>query len=111
MIKKVCSSIGLQDLELTFEQVRRNLGDKTSVRLIDLAIQLEYFREAPEAEIYDMEKEVGKNLFAYKILRDLVSEFLYLHNTDTQVFQRLGSLFEIETKNPQFLINKAVGGD
>lgn len=111
MIKKVCSSIGLQDLELTFEQVRNSLGDKTSVRLIDLAIQLEYFREAPEAEIFDLEKEVGGNLFAYKILRDLVSEFLYLHNTDTQVLQRLGSLFEIEAKNPKFLLNKAVGGD
>jgi hypothetical protein len=109
MIKKVCSSIGLQDLELTFQQVRSSLGDKTSVRLVDLAIHLEYFRDAPEAEIFDLEKEVSRNPFAYKILRDLVSEFLYLHNTDTQVFQRLGRLFEIEAKNPRFLLNKAVG--
>jgi hypothetical protein len=111
MIKRICSSIGLQDLELTFEEVRKRLGGKTSVRLVDLAIQLEYFREAPEAEIYDLEKDVQKNLFSYKILRDLVAEFLYLHNTDTQVFQRLGKLFQIAARNPQFLLNKAVGTD
>jgi hypothetical protein len=109
LIKRICNSIGLQDLELTFEEVREKLGEKTSVRLIDLAIQLEYFREAPEADIFDCEKDLQKNWFSYKLLRDLVAEFLYLHNTDTQVFQRMGELFRIDTSNPRFLLNKAVG--
>ena len=109
MIKKVSSAVGLEDLELTFEEVKKNLGDTASVRLIDLAIQLEYFRQPPEADIYDLEKQIRKNLFAYKILRDLVTEFLYLYNTDTKVFQRLGEQFQIGAKRPQFMLNKAVG--
>jgi hypothetical protein len=109
MIKRICCSVGHEELELTFEQVRKRLGEKTSIRLIDLAIQLEYFREAREADIYDLEKDVQKNHFAYKILRDLVSEFLYLHNTDSKVFQRLGDEFEIETSDPKFRLNKAIG--
>ena len=109
MIKRISNSVGLEDLELTFETVRRKLGEKPSIRLVDLGIQLEYFREAPEAEIYDLEKDVQKNPFAYKLLRDLVSEFLYLHNTDRKVFQRLGALFEIEASKPRFLLSKGIG--
>jgi GTPase SAR1 family protein len=109
MVKRICSSVGLQDLELTFQAVRKQYGDMTSIKLVDLSIKLEYFRETPEAEIFDLEKDLQRNIFSYKILRDLVAEHLYLHNTDTRVLQRLGNLFEIRTSDPSFLLNKAVG--
>ncbi len=110
MIKRICNSVGIKELQLTFEEVRKTLGEKTSIMLVDLAIELEYFRDAPVAEILDLEKVIRRdNLFAYRILHDLVVEYLYLHNTDTQVFQRLGSCFEIQTSNPKFFLEKAVG--
>jgi hypothetical protein len=109
MIKRISCSVGHEQLQLTFEQVRNNLGEKTSIRLIDLAIHLEYFREANEAEIYDLEKHSHQNLFAYRILHNLVSEFLYLHNTDWKVFQRLGNLFGIEANDPRYMLDKSVG--
>lgn len=109
MIKKICVSIGLEDLELTFEEVRKTLGEKTSIRLIDLAIHLEYFRKARVAEVLELERASQKNLFVYKILQDLVVEFLYLHNTDLQVLRRLGQLFGIRANDARFLVNKSVG--
>lgn len=109
IVKKICRSIGLQDLELTFQQVSIKLGNKPSVRLVDLGIHLEHFKGAPEAEIHDLEKDLRSNPFSYKLLRDLVWEFLYLRNTNTKVFQRLGTLLQIEVGNPKFLLNKAVG--
>jgi predicted MPP superfamily phosphohydrolase len=108
MIKRVCNSVGLRELELTFDDVKANYADLTSVQFIHLAIRLEHFRGAPEAEIYDLQKVIGKNHFAYKLLRDLVAEYLLLHNTDTRVFQRLGSEFDIITSDPRFHINKAL---
>jgi hypothetical protein len=81
----------------------------TSVKLIDLAIHLEYFRDAPKAEMYDLEGDLRKNHFSYKLLRDLVSEFLYLRNTDKLLSQQMGDLFDIESSSPAFQLNKSVG--
>jgi hypothetical protein len=101
--------VGLQDLELTFEEVEAKLGSLASVRLIDLSIHLEYFRDAPKVEIIQLERDFSKNNFCYKILRDLVSEFLYLRNTDTAFAQEIGELLEIQVNRPEFQVNKAVG--
>ncbi len=108
MIKRICNSVGLRELELTFEDVKANYADFTSVQLIHLAIRLEHFRGAPEAEIYQRLKAIDSNHFAYKILRDLVAEYLLLHNTDTKVFQRLGAAFDIKTSDPRYHVNKAL---
>jgi hypothetical protein len=109
VIKRISRSVGLKDLELTFEEVRTKLGENTSVRLIHLSIFLEYFRDAPKSQIYELEKALRKNFFSYKILRDLLSEFLYLRNTDFRLSQEMGALFEIETSKPEYMLNKAVG--
>jgi predicted MPP superfamily phosphohydrolase len=109
VIKRICRSVGLQELELTFEEVGAKLGSLASVRLIDLSIHLEYFRDAPKVEIYQLEKDLHKNYFSYKILRDLVSEFLYLRNTDASFAQEIGELLDIEASKPEFQMNKAVG--
>ncbi len=108
MIKRVCNSVGLRELELTFDDVKAKYGDQISVNLIHLAIRLEHFRSVPETEIYELRKTIGKNHFAYKLLRDLVAEFLFLHNTDTKVFQRMGDEFDIKTSDPRFHIHKAL---
>jgi GTPase SAR1 family protein/predicted MPP superfamily phosphohydrolase len=109
VIKRICRSVGLKDLELTFEEVRTKLERSTSVGLVHLSICLEYFRDAPKSQIYELEKALRKNPFAYKILRDLVSEFLYLRNTDFRLSQEMGALFEIETSKPEYMLNKALG--
>jgi len=111
VIKRISRSVGLKDLELTFEEVRKGLGGLTSVKLVHLSILLEYFRDVPKSEIYELEKDLRKNHFSYKILRDLVSEFLYLRNTDYRLSQEMGQLFDIETSQPAYLLNKAVGVD
>jgi hypothetical protein len=111
IIKRICRSVGLHDLELTFEEVRTKLGPMSSVKLVDLSIHLEYFRDAPKADIYELEKDLHRNHFSYKILRDLVSEFLYLRNTDNMVSQQMGALLDIESNAPEFQLNKSVGAE
>jgi hypothetical protein len=108
VLKRICHSVGLKDLELTYEDVKAKHGGMTSIRLIHLAIRLEYFRGAPEIEIYEIEKSLGKNHFAYKLLRDLVAEYLMLFNTDRTVLQRLGAQFDIKTNDPRFQLDKSV---
>ena len=109
IIKRICRSVGLQDLELTFEEVREKLGALNSVKLVDLSIHLEYYKDAPKAEMKSLENDLHENAFAYKILRDLVSEFLYLRNTDNRLAQEMGEIFDIESSKPEYQMNKAVG--
>jgi hypothetical protein len=111
VIKRICRSIGLQDLELTFQEVLEKHGNRPSVRLVDLSIKLEHFRNAPETDINDLEKALRRNLFSYKILRQLVAEYLYLYNTDRVLAQKLGEQFDIKVSDPRYLLNKAVGSD
>ena len=108
VVKRICHSVGLKDLELTYEDVKAKHGGMTSIRLIHLAIRLEHFRGAPETEIYEIEQSLGKNHFAYKLLRDLVAEYLLLFNTDRKVLQRLGAQFDIKTSDPRFQLDKAI---
>jgi hypothetical protein len=109
IVKRICRSIGLKDLELTFEEVGMQLGQTVAVRLIHLSIGLEYFAEAPKSEIIELEKLLRKNYFAYKILRDLVSEFLYLRNVNRRLSQEMGDLFDIAINRPEFALNKGMG--
>ena len=112
MLKRICKSIGLKDLELTFNQVGDRLGQTLAVRLTNIAIALEHFKDVPKAEILGLEKKLRDvNRFGYKILRDLIYEFLYLRNTNHRLAQELGAKerFDIATSNPAFSLNKAVG--
>ena len=63
IIKRISRSVGLKDLELTFDEVRAKLGGRTSVELIHLSILLEYFRDAPKAEITKSKRWFVKNPF------------------------------------------------
>jgi hypothetical protein len=108
VVKRISRSVGLKDLELTYTDVKAKYGEMTSIRLIHLAIRLEYFKGAPETEICEIEESLGKNHFAYKLLRDLVAEYLLLFNTDPRVLQRLGEQFDIKTGDPRFQLDKAL---
>jgi hypothetical protein len=105
IIKRICMSIGLPELQLTFDEVFERHSSNASVRLVDLAIRLDSFPTAPEKEILDLDSLFHKNPFAYRLLRVLVAEFLLLRNTDHRMRQRLGELFQIRANDPKFLLH------
>ena len=54
IIKKISYAVGLKDLEQTYRAVLKDLSGLTSVRLIDLSIQLDHFEAYPEETILSL---------------------------------------------------------
>jgi hypothetical protein len=107
VIKKISISVGLEELELTYQEVRDRYGESNlSFRLIDVAIKLDHFKECPEHDLEELRRELPNDSFAFTILRDFVAEYLYLYVCDYRKLQKYGDLFDIQTSNPRFYLNK-----
>jgi hypothetical protein len=103
-LKKISFSVGSQQLGETYERIHREFDGNLSVDLIDLQIKLDHFSVAPEFEISGLRDQVVRNLFAYTILRQMVTDFLYLYRVDIRTAQKLGNLFKIKATMPELLL-------
>lgn len=77
------------------------------MRLIDLAIRLDHFKDAPKSDIEGLATLFRKNPYSFTLLQDLVAEYLYLNVSDQIMQQRIGSLVDINVAGkPSFLLHK-----
>jgi hypothetical protein len=108
LIKRLSMNLGSEDLVLTYQGIRGDSGeDNAAVRLIDLAIRLDHFREAPKQDIDDLARMLKKNFYSFTLLQDLVAEYLYLNVSDQRDLQKIGALVGINpTGKPEFLLHK-----
>ena len=107
IIKRISSSLGLEELELTYREVRDQYGEHNlSVRLIDVAIKLDHFKECPDHELAELKRALANDSFAFTILRDFVADYLYLFVSDPRKLQKYGSMFQIASSSPKFRVNK-----
>jgi hypothetical protein len=93
---------------VTYQEVRRESGESdAAVRLIDVAIKLDHFRDAPTADIENLAVMFTKNPYSFTLLQDLVAEYLCLNVSDQRELQRIGSLVKINVSgNPSFLLQE-----
>lgn len=107
LIKRISSAVGLEELELTYREVRDlHSGTNISVDLIDVAIKMDHFRECPDQNLTELKARISNDSFAFTILRDFVADYLYLFVSDQRKLQKYGSMFQISTSGPQFQLNK-----
>jgi calcineurin-like phosphoesterase family protein len=107
VIKRVSSAVGLEELELTYREVRDlHSGTNVSVDLIDVAIKMDHFKECPDQDLDELKRRIPNDSFAFTILRDFVADYLYLFVSDQRTLQKYGSMFQISTSSPQFKLNK-----
>jgi hypothetical protein len=103
IIKKISESVGLAELDVTYEEVLAGAGDLLSVQCIDLSIKLDHYYQFPESQVDLLHARVRKNLFAYSVLRDLVAQYFALFRSTASLRQKYGKLLEIQTFSPQLL--------
>lgn len=106
IIKRISYAVGLEDLQLTYDGVLNVHGNLPSIRLVDLSIRLDHFRNPSERDIRDLDDVLHENPFSHNLLRQLVADYLYLYCTDMRTMQRLGSLLDINVASAAFLANK-----
>jgi len=100
MIKRVSTSLGLEDLSMTYSTVRKKLGEENlSARMIDLSIQLDHFSKMPHPDIKDLTHATRSHIVAYNILLMLVMEHLHLFEVDYKDRQKVSKLLGAGTQN------------
>lgn len=94
-IGNVTLKLGSKDLISTFDTVaiNRNLP---SVKLIQVAIKLEYLKDFPYKEVENLYTELGNNIIGKDILKIIVQRYLYMFPTTLTEKQKICSLVEIQ---------------
>jgi len=104
VLKKVSNAVGLEELALTYAAVLDE-QETVSTRLIDLSIKLDHFAAPPEAEIYELSKDVRRSHFTTVVLRDLVKQHLMIFPVAQQLRQRLLSWLDMRRPLPEVASN------
>lgn len=103
MIKKISESVGLAELEVTYQEVLAEAGKLLSVQFIDFSIRLDHYYELPEDQVKALHARVRGNLFSFSVLQSLVSHYFVLFRSTPALRKRYGTLLQIGTRNPNLL--------
>jgi hypothetical protein len=86
--------------------LKGNLSVATQV--IDATIKLDHFEQVANVEHKRLAAKLEKNFFTFRLMRDLVADYLYLYNNkDFSTRQMLGSTWGIAVSNPKYLTNRS----
>ncbi|MFY0762187.1 metallophosphoesterase [Metabacillus dongyingensis] len=99
IIKKISSAVGAKNLSATYFKVTKE-NNWTSVRLIELSIQLDHFYEFPR-NIPSLYNEINNNKMASDVLRHLVANYLYMFKISNSEKQRICDSVGISFKDIQ----------
>lgn len=101
LLRHVSTSVGSEILKPTYSALEKKHSDNLAVKLIDLAIKLDFFQHCPIGEIEGIEPLTKKNDFARNLLRLFVIEHFSMNDTPIQQKQRVCDLLEIRHNLPQ----------
>jgi hypothetical protein len=113
-LKRISSSVGLNDLENAYSATLPLVGNSPATRLIDLSVKLDHFHSFPDQEVHEIHDLLAKNPFASNILKDLVLSHIQVFDIDRSLRQSMASLFKVNANAPLLIDparkkNKKVG--
>ncbi|QYK47853.1 MAG: hypothetical protein KF838_13810 [Phycisphaeraceae bacterium] len=97
----ISSSVGMQELEKTFEQMVRD-SNTPAYRLIDLAVRLDNFTVFPSTEVRDIGKDFKDKFFPMMLARDLVWYHLHLFKVKYRIKQEACERLDIKLLGSEF---------
>ena len=99
IIKMISQAVGSEHLAETYKEVSA-APSPLAIGLIDLAIKLEHFRNFPNRDVIDLNKQTEKKEFAASLLKQLVAEYFYLYPAAPAARQRICSQLGIQANTP-----------
>lgn len=109
IFKRISSSIGSKDLEMTFLDVKEKLsngnGDEknNAISLIDMAIIFEYSKSFPERDVKRLAEEIKNNPLAFNILRRLGINFMRMIPMKENEQQKASEILNISMKRQRVI--------
>jgi hypothetical protein len=107
-IKRISYAVGHSDLENTYYRVIQG-NPNVATQVIDATIKLDHFEQVDNVEHKRLAAKLDKNFFTYRLMRDLVADYLYLYNNNQNFStqQMLGSTWGIAVSTPKYLANRS----
>ncbi len=109
IFKRISSSVGSKDLEITFNEVRSKLtisenGKKNNaISLIDMAVIFEYSKNFPEKDVKNLAEEIKNNPLAFHILRRLGVNFMRMIPMKDNEQQKASNILNISMKTQRLI--------
>ncbi|MEO8662039.1 MAG: metallophosphoesterase [Bryobacteraceae bacterium] len=97
IIKRISESVGLAELDVTYDEVLHSTENTLSVRFVDLSIKLDHYYQFPEELVLSLHRAVKKNLFSFSVLRDLIAHYFLLFRSTPTLRQKYCRMFEINS--------------
>ena len=79
VIQKIAHSMGSDELIEIFRQVEEENPDSIAIRLINVAIGLEFTKEIPKRKIRTLNKDLKSNPIGRRLLKEVIIQHLYLN--------------------------------
>ena len=83
VILKIAHSMGSDELLEIFRQVENKNSDSIAVRLINVAIELEFTKKIPKRKIRMLNADLKSNPIGRRLLKEVVVQHLYLNKVPT----------------------------
>jgi hypothetical protein len=94
-IKRISGTVGVADMEGAYRRVMQVLPGTNAMKLTDVTIQMDHFREFPESRIIELNQNMRSNPFAQGVLKWLVASYLLLYRVDRLARQRVSTDLEL----------------
>lgn len=109
IFKRISSSIGSRDLEMTFNDVKQKFlnGDgkekNNAISLIDIAVIFEYSKSFPEHDVKSLADDFKTNPLAFHILRRLGVNFMRMIPMKENEQQKASEILNISMKRQRLI--------
>lgn len=109
IFKRISSSIGSKDLEITFNDVKQKLLNgngkekNNAISLIDIAVIFEYSKSFPEQDVKTLVEDFKTNPLAFHILRRLGVNFMRMIPMKENEQQKASELLNISVKKQRLI--------
>ncbi|MFA7404774.1 MAG: metallophosphoesterase [Pelobacteraceae bacterium] len=99
-IKHVSNSLGLADLERSFDDVLKCKHNTISYELLDISTRLDFFDNFPEGKILSVAEQMERHVLGFEVLRILAWEHFKLFKHDFRLTQRICTKLDIKSNAP-----------
>ncbi len=104
-IKRISNNMASKHL---FHEINKLANQSEALKLIDVAVKLDFSGGLSKDKIFSLNKEFSKNVIAKELLRDLVVEHLYKFNVEYKKRQEIYDKLHISVETQKnMLVHKA----
>jgi hypothetical protein len=106
VIRRIAYSLGSEELLEIFETLEKEDPDSVAIRMINVAIRLEFTKKIPKVEVNRLNADLASNPIGRRLLRQLMIEHLYLNHVSVEDKQWISDRLEIPMKSQRLIAGR-----